>query len=113
MKSQDEVAKKERSIEIGKPAKKELASLPESTRNQFLVALENLKWGLDTGLKVTHLTTVGPGVIELKINGSPAYRLICSVKNPSKIVVLVARPKTKNGKDKKLLEVAALRLKDV
>lgn len=112
MKGQDAVVKRVRSIEIGKQAKKELQSLPEPIRNQFLVALENVSWGLDPGLRVTHLTTVDKGVIELKINGRPAYRLIYTVKLPGKVVVLVARSKTTEGQDKKLLEVAASRLKD-
>lgn len=102
---------RKRTYEISKPVRKELADLPDSRRDQFLVALENISWGLDPGLNVAHLSTAGKGVLELKINGSPAYRLVYTLKFEGKVVVLAARAKTSEGQDKQLLEVSASRLK--
>jgi len=112
MENQSEVSDKQRSYEISKQVRKELGDIPESIRDQFLVALENISWGLESGLTVAYLKAVGKGVAELKINGRPAYRLVYTTKFPSKLVVLAARSKTCEGQDKKLIEVAASRLKD-
>lgn len=102
---------KQRSYDIGKAVLKELEALPEWVRDQFLVALENISWGLPPGLTVASLSAAGRGVMELKINGRPAYRLVYTLKVPGKVVVLAARPKTCNGPDRQLIEVAASRLK--
>jgi len=102
---------KPRFIEINKAVHKELADLPKTIRDQFLVALEAISWGLAPTLKSSPLNkTVGAGVWELKINGSPAYRLVYTLNFTGVVVVLAARRKTTNGVDKQLVEVAASRL---
>lgn len=103
--------KKQRSIEISKAVQKELEALPAEKRNQFLVALEQLSWDLEVGLPIAYLGTVGKGVAELKINGSPAYRLVYTTKFTGKVIVLAARSKSKQGMDLELIEVSASRLK--
>lgn len=106
--------KKPRVVKLSnKATHKELSEFPESVRDQFLVGIENLTWGLDPGpgLTVAPLSAVGKGVLELKKNGSPAFRLVYTLKFPGLLVVLAARPKTTNGVDKQLIEVAASRLK--
>jgi len=90
---------------------KELKALPGEKRNQFLTDLELLKKGLDPINKVAHLTALGNGVIELKINGRPAYRCIYYTKHEGKIVVLHATEKTTNGSDRQIANVVAERLK--
>jgi len=95
-----------------KQAEKEFGNFPGAIRDQFLIAMENISWGLDPSLMVSHLAAVGKGVMEIKKNGSPAYRLVYSTKFADKLVVLVARPKTAQGQDKTLIETAALRLRD-
>lgn len=101
----------EREVVIDKAVQKEFKDLPEAVRDQFLVALERLRLGLDPGMPIAHLGTVGKGVCELKRNGSPAYRLIYTLKFQGKVVVLAARPKTTNGADKVLQAAAGARLK--
>lgn len=88
-----------------------MKSLPEVVRDQFLMNLELLSVGLDLEIPIDHLSEIEPGVIELKINGSPAYRLVYSTKFTGKLVVLAARPKTTEGRDKKLIEAVTSRLK--
>lgn len=104
--------RQQRTVEFSnKAASKELGDFPESIRDQFLVSLESLSWDLEPGLQVAPLSSVAKGVLELKRNGSPAYRLVYTMKFPGKVVVLAARPKTCNGVDRQLIAIAAARLK--
>jgi len=86
---------------------------PDSHREAFLASLEFQCNGLDPLLKITHLTDVGSGVIELKRNGRPAYRCVYYSKLPGHIVVLHVTEKTTNGSDAQLKRTAKKRLKDV
>jgi phage-related protein len=78
---------------------------------QFMVELDAIANGRETSLEIEHLTSVGKGVIELKINGRPAYRCVYTTKIPGKVVVLHAFKKTKNGPDGHNLDVVRQRLK--
>jgi phage-related protein len=102
---------KQLDVVISKPVKKELADLPEKIRDQFLVNILMLSSGVEPDLKLSHLSAVGPGVIELKINGSPAYRLVYTTKFKGELVILAARAKTAEGTDRQLLETVTSRLK--
>lgn len=86
---------------------------PDAHREAFLASLEFQCNGLDPLLKFTHLTDVGSGVIELKRNGSPAYRCVYYSKLPGHIVVLHVTAKTTDGSDTQLKRTAKKRLKDV
>lgn len=86
---------------------------PEAHRESFLANLEFPCNGLDPLLRISHLTDVGSGVIELKRNGSPAYRCVYYSKLPGHIVVLHVTAKTTNGSDAQLKRTAKKRLKDV
>jgi phage-related protein len=93
---------------------KEMAKeVPDAHREAFLTSLEFQCNGFDPLLKFTHLTDVGSGVIELKRNGSPAYRCVYYSKLPGHIVVLHVTAKTTNGSDAQLKRTAKKRLKDV
>jgi phage-related protein len=98
-------------VVIPRAVLQELKDLPEPVRNQFLVNLEMVRVGLDPDLSLEHLTSVGQGVIELKINGRPAFRLVYTTKIPGKILVVAARAKTANGVDRKLIGTVKRRLK--
>ena len=50
-------------------------------------------------LPIVPLASVGKGVYELKINGSPAYRCVYVAKYKDRVVVLGAFTKTTNGTD--------------
>ena len=86
---------------------------PDAHREAFLASLEFQCNGLEPLLKIAHLTDVGSGVIELKRNGSPAYRCVYYSKLPGHIVVLHVTAKTTNGSDAQLKRTAKKRLKDV
>jgi phage-related protein len=86
---------------------------PDDHREAFLASLEFQCNGFDPLLKITHLTDVGSGVIELKRNGRPAYRCVYYSKLPGHIVVLHVTAKTTNGSDAQLKRTAKKRLQDV
>lgn len=93
--------------------KKELKSLPTDKALAFLHSLKLVAAGIEPGLKIEHLKSVAPGVIELKINGSPAYRCVYYVKSPGKVVVLRFFKKTTNGPARQDLDVVRQRLKNL
>lgn len=112
MKSENEKSNKPRKITAGSAAKREMGDPPEHIRDQLLFAVENVSWGLNPGLTVSHLVAVAPGVVELKINGRPAWRLVYTLKFEGEVHVLAVRKKTTNGPDKTLIEAVTSRLKD-
>lgn len=102
----------EKEIEfINKTALKEFKGLPEEERELFESSLSSIQRNEKPFLDVDHLNTVGPGAIELKINGHPAYRCIYVAKYKDVVVVLGAWEKTTNGVDKRLIETAQTRYK--
>ncbi|MGP2760202.1 type II toxin-antitoxin system RelE/ParE family toxin [Serratia marcescens] len=90
---------------------KELKSIPVDKALAFLHNLRLVAAGIEPELKIEHLKAVAPGVIELKINGSPAYRCVYTTKSPGKVVVLRVFKKTTNGPARKDLDVVRQRLK--
>lgn len=90
---------------------KEFRKIPESKRDQFLICLEAVRLGLPPPLKHEKLDAAGKGVVELKINGSPAYRCMYTVLKSGDVVVLHVTPKTTNGQDKQLISTTRQRLK--
>lgn len=101
-----------RNIDIDDRVRKEMQKLPEWVRDAFLLDLDLVAIGQAPLSDVDHLTTAGKGVIELKINGSPAYRCMYHMKTPGKVMVLHATVKTTNGSDKKLVELTKKRFKE-
>jgi len=92
---------------------KELKSLPIDKALAFLHSLKLVAAGIEPELKIEHLKSVAPGVIELKINGSPAYRCVYTTKSPGKVIVLRVFKKTTNGPARKDLDVVEKRLKNL
>ncbi|MCT8273338.1 type II toxin-antitoxin system RelE/ParE family toxin [Xanthomonas translucens] len=90
---------------------KDLAELPEDIRDRFLMNLEMARQGLTPVLRQEKLKAAGDGVIELKINGRPAYRCMYVRMKNGDVVVLHAKSKTAQGQDKQLVETTAHRLK--
>lgn len=90
---------------------KELKSLPEAHQISFMHNLNLVANGIDPTLGIDHLESAGAGVIELKINGRPAFRCIYYNKLPTKVLVVHATLKTTNGSDPKILKLVKQRLK--
>lgn len=91
--------------------KREFQVLPREAYIQFALQLEEkIALGKAPTMPITHL---GDGMIELKINGSPAYRCVYTLKKPGQVVVLNTFVKTTNGPDHHNIEKARKRLKSV
>lgn len=84
--------------------------LPQEHRNSFLAELMLIMQNEDPAMEIEHIAGT-KGVIELKINGSPAWRCVYYNKDPEKVWVLHAFKKTTNGADKKNIDLAKERLK--
>lgn len=98
---------------VSEAAEREYKQLPESIQDEFGKDLRRIQYGQDPELKVEHLNSIGAGVVELKINGSPAFRCIYVAKYLDAVVVLHSFTKTTNGVDRKAMQVAQQRLKEL
>lgn len=111
MSDQDEPIK--RAVEFfSKAAEKDFYSVPpRDVIIAFITQLEG-KLAINSAptIPITHL---GDGVIELKINGSPAYRCVYTLKQPGKVIVLHTFAKTTNGPDVKAVQLAKKRAKQL
>ena len=86
MSDKDEPIK--RSVEFfSKAAEKDFVSVPP--RGVIIAVIAKLEGKLAINSAPTiPITRLGDGVIELKINGSPAYRCVYTLKQPGKVIVL-------------------------
>ena len=64
-------------------------------------------------LPIQTLEGIGAGVIELKINGSPAFRCVYIAKFPDSVVVLHSFEKTTNGVDRQAMKTVEKRYKEL
>jgi phage-related protein len=96
---------------VNAQAFKALKSLPEWVQVAFTHAMDSVFYGVDPGMAITHLTAIGPGVVELKINGRPAYRCVYRSKSPGQVDLLHAFVKTCQGPDKKNMATTSSRYK--
>ena len=69
------------------------------------------RFRLIPALRHEKLKAAGEGVIELKINGSPAYRCMYVMQANGDVLVLHVTSKTTRGPDRQLTKTTAQRLK--
>lgn len=98
---------------VNDAAEKEYKDLPDKIQDEFGKDLRRIQFDEEPKLPVTHLDNIGAGVIELRKNGSPAFRCIYVAKYLDTIVVLHAFVKTTNGTDRQAMKVAEQRLKEL
>lgn len=85
-------------------------SLPEEIRHQFGLDIHALQHGQQPFSDSEDVSgSVGKGAIELKENGSPAYRAIYCAKYLDTVYILHAFAKTTNGVDRQAMKTAASR----
>lgn len=82
---------------------KAFTSLPWDIQVSFITNLDMVCHGKKPELEIDYLTSVDKGVIELKINGSPAFRCVYYNKLTGVVVVVAAYVKTTNGSPTKEL----------
>lgn len=109
MRKQDETLI--RTVEFfSKAAEKDFYKVPP--REVIITFITQLEGRLALNLTPTILfDNLGDGVIELKVNGSPAYRCVYTMKKPGRVVVLHTFAKTTNGPDVKNVQLAKQRAK--
>ena len=98
---------------INDAAEREYKKLPSAVQDDFGKDLRKIQFGEKPIKPITYLDGIGAGVIELKINGSPAYRCVYVAKYMNTVIILHSFEKTTNNTDKKAMEVVKQRLKEL
>jgi len=96
---------------VSDAAEREYMALPDNVKREFGTSLRAIQLNRKPFLPLTSLPAIGAGVIELKINGSPAFRCIYCAKFADTVVVLHSFIKTTNGVDKQAMKTALARYK--
>lgn len=97
---------------VNDAAEREYKDLPKSITQEFGVSLRAIQENKKPFLPVTNLSSsIGAGVIELKIQGSPAYRCVYIAKYMDTVIVLHSFSKTTNGVDRQAMSTAKQRYK--
>jgi Phage derived protein Gp49-like (DUF891). len=71
-----ETSKMKRFAFVNEAAEREYKSLPDKIQDDFGKDLRRIQFDEEPRLSITHLDSVGQGVIELRKNGSPAFRCV-------------------------------------
>lgn len=88
--------------------------LPKDIISQFGSDLNAIQQGQKPFSDFEDLSsTIGAGVIELKENGSPAYRAVYCAKYLNTVYVLHAFIKTTNGVDRRAMDTVQQRYKEM
>lgn len=99
---------------VSEAAAREYKALPEHVQDEFGKDLRRIQYGDQSALVSKPLAgTVGPGALELVLNGSPAYRCVYIVKFADTLFVLHSFIKTTNRTDRRAMAVAQSRLKEL
>lgn len=98
---------------VNDAAEREYKKLPEEVQDEFGKDLRKIQYGQAPDLDLEHLSSIDSGVIELKINGSPAFRCVYVTKYLETVIVLHSFVKTTNGVDRHAMTVAKQRLKEL
>jgi phage-related protein len=98
---------------VNDAAEKEYHAFPENIQDEFGKDLRRIQYGEFPKLTIESLDSVGQGVIELKKNGSPAFRCVYVTKYLDTVIVLHSFTKTTNGVDRQAMKVVKQRLKDL
>lgn len=98
---------------VSNAAEREYKALPEEAQDEFGKDLRRIQFGEDPELPIKHLNAIGAGVVELIINGRPAFRCLYVTKYMDTVFVLHSFTKTTNGTDQQAMRVAEQRLKEL
>lgn len=98
---------------INDAAEREYKDLPKDVQTDFGTSLRAIQEDKKPFLPITALTSIGAGVIELKINGSPAFRCVYIAKFLNTVIVLHSFEKTTNGVDRQAMKTLEQRYKEL
>ncbi|MCB5163186.1 type II toxin-antitoxin system RelE/ParE family toxin [Marinomonas algarum] len=97
---------------VNDAALKEFKKLPKDVQLQFATSINAVAQGERPLVEFEPIgKSVGKGAIELKVNGSPAFRSIYCAKYNDTVFILHSFTKTTNGVDKKAMKTAKSRYK--
>ena len=95
------------------PLSENICRCLKKVQHQFGTSLRAIQRDMRPFLPTTTLSSVGAGVIELKINGSPAFRCVYVAKYGDTVVILHTFTKTTNGVDRQAMKTAESRYKEL
>ncbi|WP_067867161.1 type II toxin-antitoxin system RelE/ParE family toxin [Neptuniibacter marinus] len=99
---------------VNAAAKREFQALPDEIKQQFSTDLNAVCQNEDPFSDFKDISpSVGTGAIELIENGSPAYRTVYCAKYLDTVFILHAFVKTTNGVDRRAMDTAKKRHKDM
>ncbi len=101
---------------VSEAALRDFRKLPKPEQEDFAKALNDVLEGRKPSMPFKQLNGLGKnikGVVELIINGSPAYRVVYVAKFNNTLYILHAFTKTTNGVDKKAMDVVVKRYKEI
>lgn len=98
---------------VSEAAEREYQDLPKNIQTEFSTSLKAVQDNKKPFLLIRVLSDIGAGIIELKINGSPAFRCVYIVKYLDTVFVLHSFEKTTNGVDKQAMRTVKQRYKEL
>ena len=98
---------------VNDAAEREYKALPKEAQREFGTSLRAVQDDKKPFLPIRFLSSVGAGVIELKINGSPALRCVYIAKFVDTVIVLHSFEKTTNGVDRQAMKTLEKRYKEL
>ena len=105
--------KKLRVAFVNDAAEREYKTLSEGIQDEFGKDFKRIQFGENTVLPIASLNNIGPGIVEFKKNGSPAFRSVLVTKYEDTIFVLHSFTKTTNHTDRKAMNTAKGRHKEL
>lgn len=100
-------------VYVNSAAKRAVRDLPKDVAIDFLNDLAFVAAGKNPLSDFKSLSSIGPGVIELIENGSPAFRLMYCAKYLDTVYILHAFTKTTNGVDRAAMATVEKRYKEM
>lgn len=98
---------------VNDAAEREYRDLPKDVQGEFGTSLRAVQDDKKPFLPVKALSDIGAGVVELKINGSPAFRCVYIAKYLNTVIVLHSFEKTTNGVDRQAMKTLKQRYKEL
>lgn len=98
---------------VNDAAEREYKGLPKQAQHEFGASLRAIQKDKKPFLNIRSLGSIGSGVIELKINGHPAFRCVYIAKYLNAVIVLHSFEKTTNGVDMQAMKTAKARYKEL
>ena len=95
------------------PLKENIKTFQKKIQLKFGISLRAIQENKRPFLNIRPLSSIGAGVIELKINGHPAFRCIYIAKFLNTVIVLHSFEKTANGVDQQAIKTAKARYKEL